>query len=47
MGRVIPERVDTAEGPVFLATVEDLFSRRTGGLRPGLTVIPQQNSPLG
>ena len=27
------KQIDTAEGPVFLATVEDLFSRRTGGLR--------------
>ena len=40
------KQVDTAEGPVFLATVEDLFSRRTGGLRPGPTGIPPPTSPL-
>ena len=42
---MIPEQADTDDTPMFLATVEDLFSRRTGGLRPGPIAIARPNSP--
>ena len=35
-----PEQIDTGEGPVFLGTVEDLFSRRLLGFAPSTATRP-------